>query len=153
MGTYWEGTGMYEEQVTVLNAAMPSIGYTDNVNMNLFIAMSHLYYDAYNNGGCNIEDCYDKDFHLYVEPVAPFVVLEDFAECRFSKMEKQMDKVLEYLKDKSISHTVYTVWDNFDEKKVSQTEQTEPGWAAVTFGSEKERDVWLKARVSRFEEV
>lgn len=147
MNTYWEGHGKYEEQVKALNEAMPSIGYTDNVNMNLFIAMSHLYYDAYNNGGGNIEDCYTKDFHLYVEPVTPFVDLEDFAECRFSKMEKQMDRVLAYLKGKNISYTVYTVWDNYDEKKVSRTKQTGPGWAPITFGSEEERDAWFSDRV------
>lgn len=52
--TYWNSLGKYQDEVDRINKLVPSRGRTDNRYMNLFLVASNLYYDMYNNDGCNI---------------------------------------------------------------------------------------------------
>ena len=146
--TYWESHGKYQEQANQLSDMMPDFSYTDNPYLNLFIAMSHLYYDAYNNGGGNIEDCYQKDFEKYVLPMMPEMSIDDFIDCHWEHMEEAMDKTIEFLQGKDMQHTSYPVWWNCDEEEISYTEKTGDGWKAVLFGKEADLNQWVKVHRS-----
>lgn len=52
--TYWNSLGKYQDEVDRINKLVPSRSRTDNRYMNLFLVASNLYYDMYNNDGCNI---------------------------------------------------------------------------------------------------
>lgn len=145
--TYWNGSGKHQEFARQLTDMLPNYGYTSNVFMNLFIAMTHVYYDAYNNGSCNIDDCYASDFEHFVSPYLPDIDLDDFRHECFSLMEEAMDKVFEYLKGKPLDFPVYTTWFNFKENAISHVEPhfegaKEAGWNPVTFGMEDEQADW-----------
>jgi len=146
--TYWNNHGKHQKQADELGKLVPDFGYTSNENLNLYITISNLYYDAYNNGGCNVLDCYAKDFNRYVVPLLPDVCLDAFAECREREIEGYVDRALEYLAGKDFSCQLYLVFYNYDEEKMSLEEQDGPGWKSVSFGSEVERDKWLNNMVA-----
>ncbi len=155
--TYWSGNGKYQAFVEHLEDKLPSWGYTSNVYMNLFITMSHLYYDAYNNGGGNIPDCYMGDFHRNVKPYLPDInphkfidfdadILEDA-----QAVELAMDQALEFLKDKDLSFHEYKVWSSNKEECISRIEPSEArkakgDWFEVTFGSPETMEDWCMRR-------
>lgn len=60
--TYWNGTGKYNQWSKELSEKGPMIGTeTDNPSMNAFLEAVNLYYDYYNNGGCNLtQDSFDS---------------------------------------------------------------------------------------------
>ena len=61
-----------------MNGKMADWGTTDNQYMNYFIYMSKLYYDVYNNGACNIEDCYKryiKELNNLIEFIGPNTII------------------------------------------------------------------------------
>lgn len=147
--SYWEGNGKHQALVTQLEEKMPSYGYTSNVFMNCFITMSHLYYDVFNNGAGNIEDCYAKDFERNVSPYLPSIDLNDFISCNDVRVEQHMDQALEYLKDKPMDFPVYTVWCNFDIHAVSRVSPIDnENWHPITFGMTEELERWFTGRIN-----
>lgn len=151
--THWSGNGKYQEFARQLTDLQPNYGYTSNVFMNLFIAMTHVYYDAYNNGGCNINDNYAPDFEHFVSPYLPDIDLDDFRHECFALMEQSMDKMFQYLEGKPLDFPVYTTWFNFKENAISHIEPhfdgaKEVGWSPVTFGMEDEQADWCKKQLS-----
>lgn len=153
MNTYWSGNGKHQEFAEQLTDKLPNFGYTSNVFMNLFIAMTHVYYDAYNNGSCNIDDCYAADFEHFVSPYLPDIDLDDFRGVLESRMEESMDKMFEYLEGKPLDFPVYTTWFSFEENSISHIEPhfagaQEAGWHPVTFGMEDEQADWCKKQLS-----
>ena len=147
--TYWKGNGKYQAFLDELDKQMPDIGYTDNANMNLFIMASNLYYDVYNNGSCNIMDCYADDFFQYMGPLFQDVSIKKLADCDYEHAEHMMDMVSEFLKDKPMGYTPYFAWDNYSAKESSLTERTEEGWRKLSFGNEKDRNEWFVERIVR----
>ncbi len=146
--TYWNNNGKYQKQADELTTLVPDYGYTANENLNLYIAISKLYYDACNNEGCNVLYWYAGAFKRYVAPLLPGVRLDAFAECREREIESYVDQVLEYLAGKDLSCQLYLLFYNFDEKKVSLEKQDGPGWEPVSFGSEADRAKWLRDTVA-----
>lgn len=47
--TYRKERGKYQKLVNSIERKMPSIGYTSNIYMNLYITVSKLYYNYHNN--------------------------------------------------------------------------------------------------------
>lgn len=149
--SYWTGKGEHQDFVNALDEKAPCQGYTSNVFMNCYLAMSHLYYDAYNNGGGNIEDCYLKDFNTYIRPLLPNFDVFAFISCDERAMERMLNEGLEFLMDKPMDFPVYTVWLNSDGKKFSQIEPTadltdKEKWGPVTFGMEEDKEEWCRMR-------
>lgn len=142
--TYWNEAGKHQAFVNALEDRCPGIGYTSNVYVNLFLAMSHLYYDAYNNGGCNIEDCYMRDFRHYVEPyLGDKVRLDPFIYGLSNVMETMMDTAIEFIKDKYLDFPVYPCWVNHEKCALSFVDPGgagdpmaygKAGWFEVSFG-------------------
>jgi len=150
--SYWADNGTYEDFSKHLEELTPSFGYTSNVNMNIYLAMAHLYYDAYNNGGENIDNHYRQDFETYVSPYLPDIKISPFIFCDFPEMEKMMDHALEYLHDKDFNFPVLSTWINAG--KDGGFSRCEPpadwpnrnDWREVTFGNEKAYDDWCLYR-------
>ena len=61
MGTYWNNNGKYQEWVDKINDTMPDMYDTDNKYMNIFIAVSKIYYDIYNS---NSDYSYGNIYYL-----------------------------------------------------------------------------------------
>ena len=137
---YWNGNGRHQAFVEALEERLPLFGYTSNVYVNLFIAMSHLYYDAYNNGGCNIEDCYMRDYRQRIEPYLGNKVNPDaFIYGNAAQMEQMMDIAIAYIQEKNLDFPVYACWVNHMEDKLSMVEpgkdfDAKAAWHKVTFG-------------------
>ena len=53
MNTYWNHLGKYQEWYDELWKQVPMNGKADKSHIDLLRCMSKLYYDHYNNGGCN----------------------------------------------------------------------------------------------------
>jgi len=108
--TYWNHNGKYEKEYNQLwEKYVPSEGYTDNKYINALIAMSKMYYDAYNNGLCN-EDVLYNNFYSYVSEV---------------KEELNVDKevILNVLRKRSYIETVEEpvyVWDEENERETDE---------------------------------
>lgn len=148
---YWNHSGKHQKFMDALDTKAPRIGYTENPYMNLYLTMVHLYYDAYNNGGCNVRECYMNDVTRYVSPCLPDISPHPFFRCEFEKMEQVMDRVLEHIRDKDLSFPVYTVWLNYEEETLSRVSPavSELGnWTAVTFGEQDRLDKFCKRRIA-----
>ena len=158
--TYWNHQGKHQQFLDQLEARIPRFGYTSNVYVNLMLAMSHLYYDAYNNGGGNIcNGVYTRHFHTYVEPyLHKKVDLDTFSSCLYDKMETMMDLALEYISDKDLSFPVYTVWLDADGYTMSRAEPpvndaNSSKWRPVTFGTQEELESWFASRKAFTQDV
>lgn len=142
--TYWNGAGKYREFVDGLEDRIPMMGYTSNVYVNIYLVMAHLYYDAYNNGGGNIEDNYAGEFVARVESyLGDKVALLPFLDDDFEKMESMMDHAIEFIKDKNLEFPVYTKWCNHDERVISDIKPSgnlanKGYWFEATFGEPEE---------------
>lgn len=138
--TYWNEKGFYQDFVNMLEPRLPEIGYTNNVYVNIFIAMSHLYYDACNNGGCNIEDCYMGDFRKHVVTYLGDVVDPDaFIYGNDAKMEASMNAAIFFIKDRNLEFPLYSCWVNHQERAISMVEpfgdiNDKASWFRITYG-------------------
>lgn len=138
--TYWAGKGKYRDFIENLAEKMPGHGYTSNVYVNIYLVMAHLYYDVYNNGGGNIEDCFAKDFQNRVKPYLDNEVsLQPFINEDFAKMEEMVNVAFEFIIDKDLDFPIYRKWCNHDERVISDVkpvgEWSQKGyWFNATFG-------------------
>ena len=53
-GSYWSEKGMYQEEYDLIQKLIPSHGHAQNHEVDLVRMGSNIYYDVYNNGGCNL---------------------------------------------------------------------------------------------------
>lgn len=143
---YWTENGTYQSICDELSCKMPDWGYTENPYLNLFIAISNLYYDLYNNGGGNVKDCYEKAYRKYIVPYFPNIFLEDFEPPQYARAEAAMDSVLLFLKDKNVSYEKFTCWFDSDQGLLCRTERTGSSWSPITFGLKSELDEWIERR-------
>ena len=156
---YWNGNGRHQAFVEALEERLPGYGYTSNVYVNLFIAMSHLYYDAYNNGGGNIEDCYMRDFQQHIKPyLGDKVDPQAFIYGNDVRMEQMMDIAIAYIQEKNLDFPVYACWVNHMEEKLSMVEpgkdvDTKGKWHKVTFGDMDEMKEYARTYRDVSEEV
>ena len=143
--TYWNETGKHQSFISEALDKAPSFGFTNNSYLNALISLSNLYYDTYNNGGCNIDDRYIRDFKKHAESFVSHSVLCSFVNENHAEMERNMDLFLEYLKDKSLDYDAYNVWISYDDKCFSLVKPPENDgkqWTPVTFGDIAVRSCW-----------
>ena len=135
MNTYWNGNGKYQDWTDKVNETMPSMYDTDNKYMNIFIAMSNIYYEIYNNGGGNIMDgCYKNELKIIHEFIGKFnsrTAMKDFGY-----LEEKTNEVFEKLMDKDLSFENHGFWNEWRERKISMTEQVGEDWLYITCGTE-----------------
>ena len=103
MKAYWNGDGKYQDWYDKIADTMPSMYDTDNSNMNLFIYMSRLYYDIYNNGGANVSDSkkYQKEIDAIASIVKKFRISKAIIDHTY--LEECTNMVFQYLQDKDLS--------------------------------------------------
>jgi hypothetical protein len=139
--SYWRQKGKYQDFVDEADKLMPNWGYTENNYMNLFIDISKLYYDCYNNGGWNIYDCYmDRVANVkkYIRlDIRKFMKNEEYRE-------EKTDEVFAFLLDKDLSYKQYKAYFN-GRDFVSYTQKE--SWSVITFGSKEERKDWVHGRI------
>jgi hypothetical protein len=135
MNSYWDGNGKHQDWVNKVSETMPDMYYTDNRYMNVFIAMSNIYYEIYNNGGGNIMDgCY-KDalnfIHGFIGKFNSRTAMRDFGY-----LEDKTNAVFEKLMKEDLSFENYGFWNEWRKRKISMTEHVGEDWLYITCGTE-----------------
>lgn len=151
--SYWNHTGKYQNESEELEKLMPHWGRTTNSYMNLFIVASQLYYDVYNNSGCNIEDCYVDDIEKYIKPYAKELKGINF-KCSLrtivnnlmnkEKLENFLDSVMEFISDKDLSYRKYLAY--FDNNNHLLSYDKKEGYYEISFGEKEEFERWINNR-------
>jgi len=155
MNTYWNGNGKHEDLNKKFDGVIPSWGMTTNPYVNLFIVASSVYYDVYNNGGCNLDVIY-KNIEQYIKPfdeelktfrfnVQPQTLFRNLKNVE--KLELFLDEVLLFLDDKDLEYDKQTVYFNHEAERVSLKEQN--GYSNITFGLKDECDDWVDHRINK----
>lgn len=62
--TYWCEKGKYQEQYDSIEHLVPDRGESDDPAIELLRCMGNIYYDVYNNGGCNFDVLHKEIKHL-----------------------------------------------------------------------------------------
>ena len=148
--TYWNEEGKYQAFCDAALDKTPTYGMTNNVYMNALIAISHVYYDVYNNGGGNIEDVYKSEFKRCVTPLFPDIDIHDFIYGNQARIEAAMDRVLEFLQDKNLDCEIYTVWFSYKNQMLSHIQPqdlSDGNWSTVTFGSPADMQQWCEEQM------
>ena len=68
---YITGSGKNQKMYDFLSARIPTIGYTDNNDVNLFIAAKRMYIDAYAHCGQHLDKNLREDFVQHISPIMP----------------------------------------------------------------------------------
>lgn len=132
---YWNRQGKHQKWVDEIDETMPTMYYTDNKHMNIFIAMNNIYYDVYNNGGGNISDCYKDALKLIQGFIGKFnsrTAIKDF-----NYLEDKANEVFEKLMDKDLSFENHGFWNNWKYNKISMHKQEGECWIYITCGTKE----------------
>lgn len=134
--TYWNSNGKYQAWANEINETMPDMYYTDNRYMNVFIAMSNIYYEIYNNGGGNIVDgCYTDALRLIHGFIGKFN--SRTAMNNLDYLEEKTNEVFEKLMGKDLSFENHGFWNEWKESKISMNEQIGENWSYITCGTKE----------------
>ena len=91
--TYWNHNGKHQKQYELMyEELVPKRGTADTVSGELMRSMVNLYYDVYNNGGCNIKYCYKTEVNLIKEALGRKTLP---AHSNFEGWEKIVNDVIE----------------------------------------------------------
>jgi hypothetical protein len=144
---YWNKQGKHQKWVDEIDETMPTIGYTNNKSMNVFIAMSRIYYDIYNNGGWNIKDgCYKDTPKLIQKFIGKFNSRTAIYDLDY--LENKANEVFEKLMEKDLSFESYGLWNNWKDQNISMSEQSGEGWSYITCGTKEKLEEVIEQRKS-----
>lgn len=137
MKTYWNGDGKYQDWYDKIADTMPSMYDTDNSNMNLFIYMSRLYYDIYNNGGANVSDSkkYQKEIDAVASIVKKFRISKVIIDHTY--LEECTNMVFQYLQDKDLSFEDHGFWNDWDNRELSLKKHEGGSWIYILPAEQK----------------
>ena len=146
--TYWESNGKYQAWYDNFSKCLPGFGQTNNDYANLVINIGSLYYDVYNNGGCNIKDGVKDD---RITQVKKHIVIskERLYKCDYVYLENKINEAFELVMTKTsdeLKFDIFTVYQWFEKEKVSRRKVNEH-FQAVTFGESSECEKWYKHRI------
>ncbi len=130
MGKYWNSDGKYQKFVDENLKMIPDMYFTDNEYMNLFIEINNLYYDIYNNGGCNFKS--DKVGRIK-SVVKNFKISKAISD--YNYLEEITDKIFEYLIDKDLTFENYGFWNEWKNRLISLNKQDGENWSYITCGT------------------
>ena len=132
MGIYWNNNGKYQKWVNKVSETMPDMYFTDNEYMNTFIEMSNLYYDVYNNGGCNLR----ADKVERIESIVKgFEISKAITDHKY--LEDVANNVFEFLMDKDLSFENHGFWNEWNQSLISLSEKTGKDWLYITCGTQE----------------
>jgi hypothetical protein len=139
--TYWNNNGKYQKELERINDMMPDFDNTDNDYMNLFITMSKIYYRHYNDGD-SFSD-FKGDVYNYIKPFANDINFKSYECYTGESLESLIDRTIEFIKDKNLEYTQYSIYVNHDTKELSLTEKE--GFHKVTSGTAGYLNDWVKS--------
>ena len=115
--------------------------FTDNEYMNLFIEINNLYYDIYNNGGCNFR--LDK-----VKRIKSVVKNFKISKARsdYDYLEKITDEIFEYLMDKDLTFENHGFWNDWKNRLISLNKHEGENWLYITCGTKDNMEKEFKIR-------
>ena len=120
---YIAGSGKNQKMYDFLSERIPTIGYTDNKDVNLFVAAR------------------SPDDYRYGR-----------REEALNLLERELDRVMEYLEDKYLGFASYELWFNertgsfYSSLARSESASTTSGWRREIFGSEEDMIKWLQGK-------
>ena len=141
MGTYWNNNGKYQKFVDEKLKTIPNMYFTDNEYMNLFIEINNLYYDIYNNGGCNVR--LDKVTRIK-SVVKNFKISK--ARSDYEYLEEITDEIFEYLMDKDLTFENYGFWNEWKNRLISLNKHEGENWSYITCGTKDNMEKEFKIR-------
>lgn len=141
MGTYWNNNGKYQKFVDEKLKTIPNMYFTDNEYMNLFIEINNLYYDIYNNDGCNFR--LDKVTRIK-SVVKNFKISK--ARSDHDYLEEITDEIFEYLMDKDLTFENYGFWNEWKNRLISLNKQEGENWSYITCGTKDNMEKEFKIR-------
>ncbi len=145
---YWNRNGRHQGLLVRLEELIPAYGYTTSPPLNALICAEHLYYDVYNNGGCNIADCYMRDVRKYLKAYSLRFPVTAFLRRDYRRMEEAMDTLIEKIAGESIESfevEELRLWASNDKKRISISEpEDKDGWFSITFGLTEEMLDWAR---------
>lgn len=147
-----------------LDGIKVDFGMTSNANVNAVLALRHIYYDFYNNGGYNIDD--EDDFQYLTELLQyvkdagintvgkislssaslVFKKLSKEVDDQYVALENFMDTAFDLLKNRNFDFEIFTVYQNYDNRLLSMEKHDNDQWSSVTFGKKQDLDAWVDAR-------
>lgn len=144
---YWNQQGKYQDWVNEINKTMPDMYYTDNKYMNVFIAISNIYYDVYNNGGGNILDgCYKDALKFIQKFIGKFNSRTAIKDLDY--LEDKTNEVFEKLMDKDLHFENHGFWNEWKNSKISMHKQEGEYWIYITCGTKENVEKEFERRKS-----
>lgn len=141
MGTYWNSNGKYQKFVDEKLKTIPDMYFTDNEYMNLFIEINNLYYDIYNNGGCNFR--LDKVTRIK-SVIKNFKISKAISD--YDYLEEITDRIFEYLMDKDLTFENYGFWNEWKNSLISLNKYEGENWSYITCGTKDNMKKEFKIR-------
>lgn len=141
MGKYWNSDGKYQKFVNEILKTIPDMYLTDNEYMNLFIEVNNVYYDIYNNGGCNLKS--DKTTRIK-SVIKNFKISKAISDRDY--LEDIADNIFEYLMDKDLTFENHGFWNEWKNSLISLNEQTGENWSYITCGTKENMEKEFKIR-------
>lgn len=153
--SYWNGEGLYQNELNKISENIPDIGMTNNKYMNLYITANNVYYDVYNDGGCNLDN-YEEDIKKYVAPFNKALEGIDFEESfedvwrnleNEEKLEIFMDSVVKLVEKNDFSYEKITIFADYTNNLISYKEKE--NFSKSVFGDEKYLKDWIDFRINK----
>ena len=141
MGTYWNSNGKYQKFVDEKLKTIPDMYFTDYEYMNLFIEINNLYYDIYNNGGCNFR--LDKVTRIK-SVIKNFKISKAISD--YDYLEEITDRIFEYLMDKDLTFENYGFWNEWKNSLISLNKHEGENWSYITCGTKDNMKKEFKIR-------
>lgn len=86
--TYWNGDGELQEiHEALFDALVPGCGKAPTEHGEALRCITRIYYEAYNNGGCNARDRHSRDGELDDRYAGYIDILDDFASLDANEVE------------------------------------------------------------------
>ena len=156
---YIAGSGKNQKMYDFLSERIPTIGYTDNKDVNLFVAARRMYLNAHVNCGQRLDKDLRNDFKQYISPIMPDFALGSPDDYRYGRreealnlLERELDRVMEYLEDKYLGFASYELWFNertgsfYSSLDRGESAPVTAGWRREIFGSEEGMIKWLQGK-------
>jgi len=64
---YWNSKGKYQKEYDKLWKSVPDSGECEDEDLEILRINSKLYYDYYNNGFCNLYDCFKRELETFLD--------------------------------------------------------------------------------------
>lgn len=91
MSSYWEKTGKYQKEYDILSKRIPDKGESFDTRIELLRCASNIYYDIFNNGGCNLADEDRGDEYRYVSSRVDISKIENYLQVYQDEQENWDD--------------------------------------------------------------